>query len=237
VEIFCSNEKFLEKNGVSNGDQLVALGGNRVFSPDEIGNVLRNNDQATLKILTKSGEKELPIEKIADVHLSDTKFDHVCGIIFEPHLIIHRPTPAQQIVDSMNITFKTLGSLFSKSSSISAKHLMGPAGLIKVLHTFAKNSFLALLCFVILINVNLAILNLLPLPVLDGGIITIALLEKFTTWKSLNKVLAKVQTVFLALLIMLLIYVTFFDFRRIWAERQAIFENQRESRLIIHHDR
>ncbi|MDR2776893.1 MAG: site-2 protease family protein [Puniceicoccales bacterium] len=237
VQIFCSSEKFLEKNGISNGDQLVALGGNRIFSLDEIGNALRNNDQAILRIFTKSGERELSIEKITDIHLSDTKFDHMCGIVFEPHWIIHRPTPVQQIVDSMDITFKTLGSLFSKSSSISAKHLMGPAGLIKALHTFAKDSFLALLCFVILINVNLAILNLLPLPVLDGGIITIALLERFTTWKSLNKVLAKVQIVFFALLVALLTYVTFFDFRRMWAERQVIFENQRESRLIIHHDR
>ncbi|MDR2603690.1 MAG: RIP metalloprotease RseP [Puniceicoccales bacterium] len=237
VQIFCSNEKFLEQNGISNGDQLVAFGKNKIFSLERIGNSLRNNDQATLKILTKSGEKELFVENITGVRSSDTQFDHLCGIVFEPKLIVHRPTAVQQIVDSMDITFKTLGSLFSKNSNISAKHLMGPAGLIKALHTFAKNNFLALLCFVILINVNLAILNLLPLPVLDGGMITIALLEKFTTWKSLNKVLAKVQAVFFALLIALLTYVTFFDLRRIWAEKQTIFENQRESRLIIHHDR
>jgi membrane-associated protease RseP (regulator of RpoE activity) len=237
VQIFCSNEKFLEKNGISNGDQLVSFGKDGVFSLEEIGHSLRNQDQVTLKILTKSGEKELFIENITDVHLSDAEFDHLCGIVFDPQLIIHRPTPIQQIVDSIDITFKTLGSLFSKNSNISAKHLMGPAGLIKALHTFAKSSFLALLCFVILINVNLAILNLLPLPVLDGGIIAIALLERFTTWKSLDKVLAKVQAIFFALLVALLTYVTFFDLRRMWAERQAIFENQRESRLIIHHDR
>ncbi|MDR2432602.1 MAG: site-2 protease family protein [Puniceicoccales bacterium] len=237
VQIFCSNEKFLEKNGISNGDQLVAFEDNREFSLERMGDILKHSDQTTLKILTKSGERELSIKNIGNVHSYDTKFDHLCGIVFEPKLIIHKPTAAQQITDSVGITLKTLGSLFSKNSNISAKHLMGPAGLIKALHTFAKNNFLALLCFVILINVNLAILNLLPLPVLDGGIITIALLEKFTTWESLHKVLTKVQTVFFAMLVVLLTYVTFFDFRRIWAEKQAIFENQREFRLIIHHDR
>jgi regulator of sigma E protease len=236
IQVFCSNEKFLAKNGIANGDQLVALEGKRVFSLERIGHSLRHSDQATLKILTKSGEKDLSIEKITDVHLSDMQFDHLCGIVFEPKLIIHRPTATQQIVDSMDITFKTLGSLFSKNSNVSAKHLMGPAGLIKTLHALAKANVLALVYFVILINVNLAILNLLPLPVLDGGIITIALLERFTTWKSLNKVLAKVQAIFFALLVALLAYVTFFDLRRMWVERQAAFENQRESRLIIHHD-
>jgi membrane-associated protease RseP (regulator of RpoE activity) len=237
VQIFCSNEKFLEKNGISNGDQLVALGENRVFSLGRIGNTLQHADRGTLKILTKSGERELLIENITNVHSYDTKFDHLCGIVLEPKLIVHRPTAVQQIIDSVDITLKTLRSLFSRGSNISAKHLMGPAGLIKVLHTFAKNSFIALLCFVILINVNLAILNLLPLPVLDGGIITIALLERFTTEKSLNKALAKVQTVFFAMLVLLLAYVTFFDFRRMWAEKQMIFEKQMESQLIIHHGR
>jgi membrane-associated protease RseP (regulator of RpoE activity) len=237
IQIFCNNEKFLEKNGISNGDQLVALGKNRVSSLGKISNSLRYADQETLKILTKSGERELFIGKITNIHSANTKFDHLCGIVFEPQLIIHRPTAVQQITDSVDITFKTLGSLFSRSSNISAKHLMGPAGLIKALHTFAKNSFLSLLCFVILINVNLAILNLLPLPVLDGGIITIALLERFIAEKSLNKVLTKVQAVFFAMLVVLLAYVTFFDFRRMWAEKQAVFEEQIESQLIIHHDR
>jgi regulator of sigma E protease len=186
--------------------------------------------------LTKSGERELFIENITNVQLFDTTFDNLCGIVFEPQLMICRPTPAQQIIDSINITLKTLKGLFSKSSSISTKHLMGPVGLIKTLHTFAKNSFLNLLTFVVLINVNLAILNLLPLPVLDGGIITISLVERFIKWKSLSKILAKVQTVFLALLIALLAYVTFFDFKRILANKRAIFENQREFQLIIHHD-
>ncbi|MDR1890804.1 MAG: site-2 protease family protein [Puniceicoccales bacterium] len=236
IQIFCSNEKFLKKNGISNGDQFIALGEHKVSSLEEIGINCRKNKQMPLKILTKSGHKMLLIENISDVRLYDTKFDNLCGVTFKPRFVISKPTPAQQIIDSADITLKTLCSLFSKNSNVSAKHLMGPAGLINTLHTLAKSSFLNLLWFVILINVNLAILNLLPFPVLDGGIITIALLEKFTAWKSLNKILSKVQTVFFALLLMLIIYVTFFDFKRILADSRAIFEGQRESRLIIHYD-
>jgi regulator of sigma E protease len=133
------------------------------------------------------------------------------------------------------MTFKTLHSLFSKTSNISPKHLMGPAGLVKTLHTFAKNSIPWLLWFVILINVNLAILNLLPFPVLDGGIIAIAIIEKITKWKSVDKFFSKIQFIFFGLLLALIIYVTFFDVKRIlWANRST-FEEERESRLIIHY--
>ncbi|MDR2779415.1 MAG: site-2 protease family protein [Puniceicoccales bacterium] len=236
LQIFCSNEKFLKQNGISNGDQFVALAEHRTSSLGEIENSCRSNKQISLKILTESGEKELFIDHIADVCTSDTKFDNFFGIVFEPQWVVNKPTPFRQIADSINVTFKTLHSLLSQNSNISAKHLMGPVGLIKTLHEFAKNSLPYLLWFVTLINVNLAILNLLPFPVLDGGIITIALLERFTEWKSLHKTLSKVQTIFFALLFILMMYVTFFDFKRIRAEAQRIFENERELRLIIHYD-
>ena len=57
--------------------------------------------------------------------------------------------------------------------------MSGPVGIVNHLSVFAKIGFKKLLWFVVFINVNLAILNLLPIPVLDGGHMLFATIEKF----------------------------------------------------------
>jgi regulator of sigma E protease len=71
------------------------------------------------------------------------------------------------------------------------------------------------LSFLVLLNVNLAILNLLPIPVLDGGHILMALVEKL--WRRpLNVRLVEfTTTAFAVLLLSFMLYVTFFDLKRI----------------------
>jgi regulator of sigma E protease len=133
------------------------------------------------------------------------------------------------------MTLKTFGSLFSRTSDISPKHLIGPAGIVKTMYSLARDSFPWLLWFVILINVNLALLNLLPFPVLDGGIIAIAAIEAITGLRSIGKILGRIQMVFIVLLLCLISYVTFFDIRRIWDECHGNFEGQRQRRLSIDH--
>jgi regulator of sigma E protease len=151
-------------------------------------------------------------------------------------MAVSHPTPLSQVTDSAALIFKTLHGLFSKGSDISAKHLMGPVGLIKTLYSSAKGNFSHLLWLVILINVNLAILNLLPFPVLDGGIIATAALEKITGMRCIGKVFSKIQMLFLIMLIALMAYATFFDIRRIRMEDRQIFEVQRDGRLLISYD-
>ena len=56
--------------------------------------------------------------------------------------------------------------------------MSGPVGIVNHLSIFAKIGFKKLLWFVVFINVNLAILNLLPIPVLDGGHMMFATIEK-----------------------------------------------------------
>jgi regulator of sigma E protease len=65
--------------------------------------------------------------------------------------------------------------------------------------------------FSVVLNVNLALLNLLPIPVLDGGHITLALIEAVRR-KPINvRVLEKVQGAFAMLIIGYMLYITFYD--------------------------
>ena len=68
-----------------------------------------------------------------------------------------------------------------------------------------------MLWFSVILNVNLALLNLLPLPVLDGGHIMLSLIEAIRRRPVSARILNKIQTGFAALLIAFMLYIAFFD--------------------------
>jgi regulator of sigma E protease len=67
------------------------------------------------------------------------------------------------------------------------------------------------LWFSVVLNVNLALLNMLPLPVLDGGHITLSLIEVIRRRPVSARILEKIQSGFAALLIAFMLYIAFFD--------------------------
>ena len=67
------------------------------------------------------------------------------------------------------------------------------------------------LWFSVILNVNLALLNMLPLPVLDGGHITLSLIEAIRRRPVSVKLLNSIQSGFAALLIGFMVYIAFFD--------------------------
>jgi regulator of sigma E protease len=65
--------------------------------------------------------------------------------------------------------------------------------------------------FSVILNVNLGLLNLLPIPILDGGHIVLALIEWIRRRPLRGRALAYVQYAFASLIIGFMLYVTFFD--------------------------
>ena len=78
-----------------------------------------------------------------------------------------------------------------------------------------NTDFRLALRFLVLLNINLAVLNLLPLPVLDGGHICMAILERIRGKALSVKFVEYVTTVFAVLLISFMVYVSFYDIKRI----------------------
>ena len=147
--------------------------------------------------------------------------DDGVGIVFKPEVTVYskeyaHPTPWQQFLDVFNkiaITFKALAS--GSESGVGAKHLSGPVGIFGMLAIQVKQSPLLALSFLVLLNLNLAILNLLPVPVLDGGHIVMSVIE----WIRKRPVSMKIQeyatTAFALLLITFFVYVTIADVKRV----------------------
>jgi regulator of sigma E protease len=107
----------------------------------------------------------------------------------------------------------TLSALFAPHSNIGASQLSGPVGIMNILFRVlsSENGWRLALWFAVLINVNLALLNLFPLPVLDGGHIALSLIEWVRRRPLSMNILEPVQTACALALIGYMAFITFFD--------------------------
>jgi regulator of sigma E protease len=91
---------------------------------------------------------------------------------------------------------------------------MGPVGIANIIGQAAQAGIESILSLIALITLNLGIFNLLPLPALDGGRIVFSLYEMISRRKVNPKVEAIVHFIGFALLMVLMVYVTFNDITR-----------------------
>ena len=131
-------------------------------------------------------------------------------------IITTYPNPLVLIAKRVKDMYLTLSGLISPKSDVKLRNMSGPVGIVNHLSLFAKIGFKKLLWFVVFVNVNLAILNLLPVPVLDGGHMVFATIEKLRGRPLPIAFLERAQILFVALIFSFMLYVTFFDVRRIF---------------------
>jgi len=131
-------------------------------------------------------------------------------------------SPFTQLTDVARWTVRTLRSLVSPHSDIGLDKMSGPVGIARILHSAAEVGMRAVLMITILLNVNLAIFNLLPLPVLDGGQMVFATIARLRGRPLPANVIATAQSVFFVLLLSMIAYVTVFsDVPRIMREYRS----------------
>ncbi|MBR4311505.1 MAG: site-2 protease family protein, partial [Akkermansia sp.] len=125
------------------------------------------------------------------------------------------PTPQAQVNQSLKWMGTTLNKLFSPTSSIGMEHLSGPVGIgshmYKMMELPAEVGWRLLLWFAVILNVNLAVLNILPLPVVDGGHVTLGIAEMLRGKPVSGKILDWIMVAFVFVLLFFFVFVTFKD--------------------------
>ena len=106
-----------------------------------------------------------------------------------------------------------LGSALTLSADLS--QIAGPVGIVGIVGDAASFGFSALLSFTALISLNLAVINLLPFPALDGGRLVFVLVEKIKGSPVRPAIVNALNRFGFALLILLLLVVTYNDIVRI----------------------
>jgi len=112
--------------------------------------------------------------------------------------------------------FNTVGAIASSKSDVKLQHMSGPIMMLRVYYNMFSNTdgWRLALWFSVVLNVNLALLNLLPIPVLDGGHITMSIIEKIRRRPLSPRFVEYITTGFALLLISFMLYITFFDVQR-----------------------
>ncbi len=212
-----------QKAGLETGDQLVSMDNEPIFSFAQLVTNLENKELGKEVNLTvrKGGEGGqektyalTPVEKeILEAGVPNTR--RLIGFRPQFKIVTTYPNPLELIYSRVKDMYLTLSGLVSPASDVKLRNMSGPVGIVNHLSIFAKIGFKKLLWFVVFINVNLAILNLLPIPVLDGGHMLFATIEKLRGQPLPIAFLERAQMLFVALLFSFMLYVTFFDVQRI----------------------
>ncbi len=227
--------------GLKADDEVVALNGETVYHPQTImdaENAMSNGVVNPLTVTIKRGKEQFDKTLLAVKPKIQpdppTRFQRLCyslhlatpppppeprpllGImswVGETNFILVHPSPWDQIDASVGQIASTFGALLARHSDIGVQQLGGAVMIMRVYSNLFDDEagWRRVLWFSVILNVNLALLNLLPLPVLDGGHITLSLIEAVRRRPVSAKILEKIQSGFAALLIMFMLYIAFFD--------------------------
>jgi regulator of sigma E protease len=207
----------VRRAGIPEGALITEVNGQPVSNWSEMIAKIADAGRAPIRLGWKLGDGEEqtsgPLEKVAGKHF-DLGFQWIAAkervredigtaivVGWERSLLI------------VGRVAKTIRGIFT--GSISGQALGGPVTIFRVASTYAEQSVMELLLFLGLLSVNLAFINLLPIPILDGGHLLFLLIEKVKGSPVSEKTFGVAQWVGLSLILALLVYVTFNDILRL----------------------
>lgn len=191
--------------GIRRWDNIVSVNKRPVKTFKELDKILKANKGKTLEFeVERNGENlSFPVEVKYEMYM--------IGVAWQRHIIY--PTPMEQFEAVFSETFKTINALISRKVPVGG--LSGPVGISKgIFDSWQYLGIIGVISFIFMINISLAIFNLLPLPVLDGGHIFVAAAELISRRKIPAKVLQPVTLIFILFFFSLMIYVTMKDVKR-----------------------
>jgi len=206
--------------GIQKGDQLMALDGVPLLGYYAIYQHMKDAPYAPLNLTVQRGQQTLqlvvkPEKPISPTDIPKDEPQTAIGLDLDDNVdvVMDHPTPWHQVHESVDMVRGTLAALFTHNSKVSATQLSGPIGIMNILFSVlsSDNGWRVALWFAVVINVNLAMLNLFPLPVLDGGHIALSLIEWVRRRPLSMKILEPVQTACALALIGYMAFITFFD--------------------------
>ena len=211
-----------DRAGIVRGDVVVAVNGKGMESDKALVAIINQNADSPLKMtLRRDGlTRDIVVtparqgdKGLIGVQLSPFELRTV-----EPGFLQAIQMSVQRNVEWSTLIFQTLGQLFSGEAS--PRQLMGPVGIAQLSGDAAASGWTALFAVMAMISLNLGLINLLPIPVLDGGHIFIMAVEGLTRRDFSMAVKEKMLLAGFAVLMLLMVTVIYNDLARIeWIGR------------------
>ena len=199
--------------GLQSGDVVTGLNGAKIYSRAAVADYIEKHPKESLVLDVQRGGKPITATVTPTLLPTEGEMKWRIGIGWEEKVSIAHPNPIEQVQKSITSTLETLGAVASPKSDVKFQHMSGPIGIGHIYYLLFgdERGWQLALWFSVVLNVNLAILNMLPIPVLDGGHIVLALIESVRRKPVNMRVLEIIQTGCAALIIGYIAYVSFFD--------------------------
>lgn len=223
--------------GLEENDVFLSFGGVPVVGQQQLIDLIGKRPDQSTDIEIQRGDERLNLE-ITPKYDPSAKAGRIGVMISASTTTVYElqkpgPTPMAQINRVLGIMGKTFTALYhSDKTGVGAKDLSGPVGILGMLGNQVLIDYRLALSFMVLLNINLAILNLLPIPVLDGGHITMALYEAVFRRPVSIKLQEYATTVFAILLIGFMLYVTVFGDLRRMSLMKSMFKQGSNAEII-----
>ena len=210
------NGKEVITSGIVDGDVITAINGKKVKTWDKAQLLLimkAKDDTYNITVKHQDGKEEtFPLKK---EEFEDENGEKMTGFGFQMKTEVSHGFKAavkwacQKFVAISEQMWMTLGGLFS--GKISLNSLSGPVGIYTVVGETRKAGIENVIFLTAYLSINLGIMNILPIPALDGGHVLFLIIEKLTRKKINQKIEATVTNIFFILLMALMLYITIHD--------------------------
>ena len=202
------------QSGLKEGDRILSINGKTIDKWMDIRNSIADAGTKPVPFEVQRDEKKMTITVTPVLNPETGKpFIGVVSSLKKVQL-----TPWQAAVASVtatkNIIKNMYASLYHMVTGKTKAEFSGPVGVAKMAGQVAHKGFDMLLQFTAMLSLNLAIINLLPLPALDGGHFLILLIEAVTGHKLGKAAMQNIQKVGVAMILALTIFATFKDLTR-----------------------
>jgi regulator of sigma E protease len=204
------------------GDVVLAAGSEADVSRDRLVALIKAHEGQALPLKIRRGGSIQTIS-VVPRKIGDTVMIGAQLSVYETRTIEPGPLEAVTLSFQKNwewtkLIVQTLGGLFTRETSV--KQLMGPVAIADLSGSAAQAGWIQLFSLMAMISLNLGLLNLMPIPVLDGGHIFILALEGLARRDFSMKVKEKMLLAGFVLLLMLMVTVIYNDLMRIqWIEK------------------
>lgn len=225
-ELYEDSSMAARNAGLLTGDEIIEINGNPVSDFSQIIQFVSICPDEDINI--KVNRNNTILEFVCHTDMDKSSGSGKIGVAADQNSLIEKHTPkynvftafGQGIADSINtvaITFKSFSILFKGVELQNA--VSGPVGVTEMLGSTVKEGFsqsfkvgiISLLNLMAIISISLCIMNLLPIPLLDGGLILIAIIESITRKKINPKLQYYIQFIGIAFILILLFIGLFGD--------------------------
>ena len=213
--------------GIQKGDRIIAVNGRSVDSWETLSAAIKESEGKPLKlrVLRNSQEVEVAVEprkKEALNIFGERRDEWMIGI--GSQVTIEKGNTGLSIIKAFTQTYEyaklTLVALFKMvTGEVSPRNLGGPILIAQMAGQQAQEGFASFLAFVAILSINLGVLNLLPIPVLDGGHLLFFLMEAVIGRPVSVRYREVAQQVGIFLLLLLMVYAFYNDIARFFEKQ------------------